>query len=78
MIVSPDHRRQGIAIHLMQKLIAHARTHGIPAIILHTLPIVTGAIKMYKQLGWVEQQRSYVGGVLIGTVLIWFRLDLLE
>ena len=78
MVVSPYHRRQGIAAHLMQALIAHAKTYGVPTIFVHTLPTLTAAIKMYKQLGWVEQpERIYIPNRLgPGVVIIQLRLDL--
>jgi GNAT superfamily N-acetyltransferase len=78
MIVSPYHRRQGIAGVLMKTLIAHARKHHVQTLFLHTMPILKAAIKMYEQFGWIEQHGVYVRDGLAGVVLIQFRLDLTD
>ncbi|KAJ7090975.1 acyl-CoA N-acyltransferase [Mycena crocata] len=61
MIVSAEHRQRGIGTQLMLSLIAHAK--GIPE--LQVIELTTGeyqpnAQKMYKKLGWEEQQIEWV------------------
>ena len=79
MTVSPRHRREGIASHLIRMLIAHARNHRVSTLFLHTIPVVMiPAIKMYEQFGWVQQREIHIRDGLITVVLIQFRLDLTD
>lgn len=78
MIVSPHHRRMGIAGLLLQTLIAHARAHHLPTVWLGTTEYQGAAINMYKKFGWVEARRDFVGEALglVKVLFLEYRLDL--
>ncbi|KAF8061790.1 acyl-CoA N-acyltransferase [Lyophyllum atratum] len=78
MNVSPHYRRQGIAGLLVRTLIAHARKHGVPAVVLTTTHFQETAITMYKKLGWLETGRDVIHEAygVIQVVLIHYGLEL--
>lgn len=76
MVVSPHHRRLGIAALLIRTVIAHARKHQISAVHLSTGHFQHAAIRMYKKFGWVEIQRSCYREGIIKVILLEYRLDL--
>jgi ribosomal protein S18 acetylase RimI-like enzyme len=53
----PDHRRQGIARNLTEKVIQLARQRGAHELWLHVREDNPGAIHMYSDLGFVERAR---------------------
>jgi ribosomal protein S18 acetylase RimI-like enzyme len=55
MAVSPNYRRQGIAVQLINAAVAHGRSQGIQSIYLTTSSYQPAAIKMYHKLGWELQ-----------------------
>ncbi|KAJ7615546.1 acyl-CoA N-acyltransferase, partial [Roridomyces roridus] len=70
MIVSPKHRRRGIAARLMQVWIDYAES--IPALRefdLETSDLQPGARRMYERLGWRAFAEERAGNFL-GTVVI--------
>jgi GNAT superfamily N-acetyltransferase len=76
MVVSPHHRRLGIAALLIQTLVAHAREHKMPAVYLGTTQYQQAAIHMYKKFGWVENRRDFYGEGIIKVIQLEYRLDL--
>jgi GNAT superfamily N-acetyltransferase len=59
MIVSPTHRRRGVAEFLIQALIRHAKKNDLQVIDLGTSDVQYGAKKLYQKLGWKEYCRSF-------------------
>jgi N-acetyltransferase 8 len=72
MAVSPNHRRMGIAALLVETLIAHARKHHVPSIVLGTTQFQHTAMRLYRKFGWVEQRKMRTQGVWI----LFYKLDL--
>ena len=58
VMVSPDHRRRGIAARLMRELERHARERGIRLLVLDTSEGPGGARGFYATLGY-----TYAGGI---------------
>lgn len=52
--VKPSYRRRGIARALMQESIMHLRTLQVKTALLNVRPINSGAIKLYRDLGFAE------------------------
>jgi ribosomal protein S18 acetylase RimI-like enzyme len=59
MIVSPTHRRRGVAEFLIQALIKHAKKNDLQVIELGTSDVQYGAKKLYQKLGWREHHRVF-------------------
>ncbi|KAI8583467.1 hypothetical protein K450DRAFT_223842 [Umbelopsis ramanniana AG] len=59
MIVSPTHRRRGVAEFLIQALIKHAKKNDLQVIELGTSDVQYGAKKLYQKLGWKEHHRVF-------------------
>ncbi|KAF9463455.1 acyl-CoA N-acyltransferase [Collybia nuda] len=76
MVVSPHHRRLGIAALLIQQLVAHARQHRMTAVYLGTTQYQHAAIRMYQKFGWVESRRDFYREGTIKVTLLEYRLDL--
>jgi ribosomal protein S18 acetylase RimI-like enzyme len=57
MIVSPNHRRQGIAEFLLKALITHAKKNEVQVIELGTSEVQYGAMKLYQKAGFKESKR---------------------
>ena len=54
LYVKDTFRGQGIAEHLVEKLIDDAREMGYDAMLLDTLPFLKGALHLYAKLGFQE------------------------
>jgi GNAT superfamily N-acetyltransferase len=54
LAIDPAAQRQGIGRMLVDACIARARHIGAPAIAMHTLTIMTGAMAMYESMGFVR------------------------
>jgi ribosomal protein S18 acetylase RimI-like enzyme len=52
--VKPSYRRRGVARALMQESINHLRTLKVKTALLNVRPTNPGAVKLYKDLGFVE------------------------
>ncbi|KAG6827310.1 hypothetical protein H0H92_012358, partial [Tricholoma furcatifolium] len=57
MLVSPYHRRKGIASRLLNTLLAHARDRNISTLHLSTTEYQKAAINAYRTSGWTESAR---------------------
>jgi GNAT superfamily N-acetyltransferase len=55
--VRPDHRRRGIARSLTARAMEHARRKGSEAVWLHVRAENTGAVQLYRSLGFQERAR---------------------
>jgi ribosomal protein S18 acetylase RimI-like enzyme len=55
--VHPDFRRRGIARRLTQQAINFARQHGSPSVWLHVREENLGAVRLYRDLGFLERAR---------------------
>jgi len=78
MVVSPYHRRMGIATSLVGHLIAHARKNRLPSISLRTTQFQAPARRLYEKFGWVEQERKWMGPGIFGVWVFWYWLDLTD
>lgn len=76
MVVSPNHRRQGIAKHLLTALIAHAKKNDLQVIELGTSEIQYKARSLYEKAGWKEATRSQEELYLIDVIK--YEMDLEE
>lgn len=54
LYVRPAYRKQHIARHLVEQLIADARELGYKHMLLDTLPFLEVAIRMYRNLGFYD------------------------
>lgn len=55
MLAVADHaRRRGVGLALTEATLARARADGASAIVLHSVPSMTGAHKLYEGLGFVR------------------------
>ncbi|KAK9687571.1 N-acetyltransferase [Basidiobolus ranarum] len=73
MIVSPHHRKMGIAKLLITTLLNWARDRGATDVELMTSEIQAGAMKLYERFGWKEENRI---GLMYGVHGVKYRLDL--
>jgi GNAT superfamily N-acetyltransferase len=76
MVVSPDHRRMGIASLLIEALIAHAQKNHVPSISLLTTQFQDPARRLYQKFGWVEQSKTWMRSGVIGVWVFCYQLDL--
>lgn len=73
MSVSSRFHRRGIASRLLERLIDHAKRHGIKVIFLHTTQYQTAAIALYKKAGF----KFVKDAPLLGpSRILMFKLDL--
>jgi ribosomal protein S18 acetylase RimI-like enzyme len=54
LYVRPAFRRMGIGEALLSRLIAEARAQGYSEVYCDTLPAMTSALRMYRELGFTE------------------------
>jgi ribosomal protein S18 acetylase RimI-like enzyme len=54
LYVHPAYRRRGIAGDLMAKLVDEARALGYQSLYADTLPTMDAALRMYREIGFVE------------------------
>lgn len=73
LYVRPLFRRKKIGDALMQRTLADAREIGYRCVDLDTLPMLTGAIHMFRKLGFVEIPR-YNDSPLPGTIFMQLQL----
>lgn len=59
MIVSPTHRRRGVAEFLIEALIKHAKKNDLHVVELGTSDVQYGAKKLYQKLGFREHHRVF-------------------
>lgn len=77
LVVSPAHRRRGVAGILMNTVIAHARTNRLRVLKLLTSDFHDAATAMYARKGWVvEKKMAYPGYSNWWRFIIVFRKDL--
>ena len=69
LYVRPAWRRQGIAARLIDQILSDARSIGYKRILLDTLPGLTVAIAMYRDLGFQDIPR-YNDSPLDDTVFL--------
>jgi GNAT superfamily N-acetyltransferase len=70
--VAPERQRQGIGARLTEAAITWSRDHGYHALVVETTPQQTGAIGLYRHMGFGEAGRSMIGPF----ELVWFDLPL--
>ncbi|KAG6822808.1 hypothetical protein H0H92_012499, partial [Tricholoma furcatifolium] len=78
MLVSPNHRRKGIASLLLNTLLGHARDRNISTLHLTTTEYQKAAINAYKTSRWIETGRTpiRIWNGFVRVILVHFRLDL--
>jgi GNAT superfamily N-acetyltransferase len=77
LVVSPAHRRRGVADMLMNTAISHAQANGLRVLRLFTTDFHDVATKMYMKKGWVvETKIAYPGYSDWWRFVIVFRKDL--
>jgi GNAT superfamily N-acetyltransferase len=64
LFVEEPYRRRGVARALMLALEAHARSKGMPGVILDTgtTDYFAAARALYRSLGYVDEDNVYLGG----------------
>lgn len=73
LYIRPAFRGQGLARRLVERLLTDARSEGYQAMLLDTFPFLSGAIRLYRTLGFYEIP-SYNNSPL--DSLIYMRKDL--
>jgi ribosomal protein S18 acetylase RimI-like enzyme len=77
VVVSPTHRRQGIANQLMSAAITHGKSNGIRSLFLTTSSHQPAAINMYRKFGWEMEEAVVEMSILFEKVRVHkFHLDL--
>ncbi|MEQ1854056.1 MAG: GNAT family N-acetyltransferase [Chthoniobacteraceae bacterium] len=71
--VRAAHQGRGIGRALAERVIAEARAAGYASMVLDTLPLMTGAIRLYESLGFTRRI-SYYDTPLAETVFFELRL----
>jgi GNAT superfamily N-acetyltransferase len=56
LVVAPAARGQGAGRRLMAACLRCARDIGAPAVVLHTSPVMTTALRMYETIGFVRDR----------------------
>jgi ribosomal protein S18 acetylase RimI-like enzyme len=75
LAVAPVSRRRGVARALVEACLARARADGMHAVVLSSLPEMTAAHRLYRELGFVRTPE--LDHRPIPAVHLWtFRLDL--
>lgn len=75
LAVSPAYRRRGAARALVAACLDRARVEGMGSVLLSSLPEMTAAHRLYRELGFVRAPE--LDHQPIPAVLLWaFRLDL--
>ncbi len=59
LFVRPERRGSGLGRALAERIIAEARGIGYESMRLDTLPVMGGAIRLYKSLGFVRRSAYY-------------------
>ncbi len=54
LYIRPAFRGQGLARRLVERLLTDARSEGYQAMLLDTFPFLSGAIRLYRTLGFYE------------------------
>ena len=70
--VADDMRRRGVGTRLTQAVIDWCRAHGFRTLVLNTTTPQKPAIALYKRLGFLEADRTFLGKY----ELVWLCLDL--
>ncbi|KAJ7598674.1 acyl-CoA N-acyltransferase, partial [Mycena floridula] len=80
MVVSPFHRRRGIAGALMEQVLNHATEHGILSLVLSTSTFRPDARRFYERHGWSldQVQNLVIAKGLFSVVKVVYRMELGE
>jgi ribosomal protein S18 acetylase RimI-like enzyme len=54
LYVAPGSRGKGLGKHLIEEVIVRAERLGYRRMVLDTLPLMTGALALYRQFGFLE------------------------
>ncbi len=63
LFVSPGYRGQSLGLRLVGEMVTRAQRLGYRRLLLDTLPIMTSAQRMYRQMGFVETSPYYEGAL---------------
>ncbi|KAF8162687.1 acyl-CoA N-acyltransferase [Crassisporium funariophilum] len=75
MVVSPTQHRRGIGGMLIERLIDHARDHGIKMVTLTTSSHSPQAVSIYEKFGWVLQQKLAISYLPDKATILAYNLD---
>jgi ribosomal protein S18 acetylase RimI-like enzyme len=68
LVVEPAFRGRGIGRALTEACVGRARRDGAPVVALHTTPIMTVALPMYRRMGFEpESEAPPIHGVPYGV-----------
>jgi len=74
LAVHPEARGHGVAQKLMKAVIRKAKMEGVSSIYLHSPDFMSGAVQLYKNLGFKQDQsKDFVDG---GGTIKCYRLDI--
>ena len=74
LYVRPEFRRRGIGRRLMEWIIGRARKLGYRTVHCDTLPTLTGAIEMYRKLGFLLMEHPYSNDPTPGAIYLALQL----
>jgi GNAT superfamily N-acetyltransferase len=74
LYVRPQFRRQGVGRGLMAWVIEQARLIGYKTVHGDTLPTMTGAMQMYRQIGFQVMDHAYSSNPTPGAIYLELRL----
>jgi ribosomal protein S18 acetylase RimI-like enzyme len=71
LVVDPRRRGQGAGRALVEECLRLAREAGVPAVGLHTSPVMASALRMYEALGFVrDRDLAPIRGVPYGRYVL--------